>query len=753
MKGLAITQRQPQEPAGGRQERGPGQRPQPALRRLPVARPAAVRQHELVQRPQLLRRPEGPRRRHARGRLAVLQDLLRAQQRRARRRRRLRAARRRTRGSTSTSTPIPPSALPREARHLGAAPGEGEAGDEARQARDAARARDRLPRARSATRPSTTRWGSSTRSSSRARTAALYQALVQKSGLTGDVDGGINSGLGNMYNINGPTLWDVSLFYDKDKTRRADPDGLRRRDRKACGTKPVDQATLDRALVKMRSDLYDKIEQTGGFGKADLLASFALFDDDPAQINQIEAEFRKVTPELMQKTAQEYLRPENRTILLIEPKAEAKPAAQERIVGRRRPDMKTPHRASLRAALRRSPLVAAPCGADKQSPPPPAQPKGFAVPKPAGPSRSTTAWPSRSSPTARSRRSPCAWRPRRKRQREGQQVWLADLDRRHADGGHGDAHRLADRRGRREDGRLARRHRRREPHRDRRRRPLGVRPRHGRARRRRRPPSEVPGVGARAPEDRPAARSSRSRGASRSRSRRRSSARCSTATTRTAGSSRPRRCSRATPLAHVRGFYDKNFGAARSHLYVVGRFDDAAVEAAVRKAFVGWKKGAAPHLGDAARPKSERAVYIVDRPGAVQSTINLGMPVIDPSKPDWDALVRHERPARRLVRLAHHLEHPRAEGLHVLAVRPALEPLPRRLLGRGRRRHDQRHGPRHQGDPRRDRPPPGGAAVRGRSSRDSRTTAPASSSSRTRRGRESSDSSSSWTCTACRPTT
>jgi predicted Zn-dependent peptidase len=86
----------------------------------------------------------------------------------------------------------------------------------------------------------------------------------------------------------------------------------------------VDQATLDRALVKMRSAFYDKIEQTGGFGKADLLASFALFDDDPARINRLEAEFRSVTPALLQKTAQEYLRPGNRTILVIEPKAEAK---------------------------------------------------------------------------------------------------------------------------------------------------------------------------------------------------------------------------------------------------------------------------------------------------------------------------------------------------------------------------------------------------------------------------------------------
>ena len=154
----------------------------------------------------------------------------------------------------------------------------------------------------------------------------LYQALVQKNGLTGDVQGGINSGLGDMYNINGPTLWDVSMFYDKDKTPDqilAVFDGVI----DSVRSKPVDQATFDRALVKMRSDLYDKIEQFNGFGRADLLASFALFDDDPARINQIEASFRKVTPALLQKTAQEYLRKDNRTILVIEPKAEAKAPA------------------------------------------------------------------------------------------------------------------------------------------------------------------------------------------------------------------------------------------------------------------------------------------------------------------------------------------------------------------------------------------------------------------------------------------
>ena len=89
--------------------------------------------------------------------------------------------------------------------------------------------------------------------------------------------------------------------------------------------------------------------------------------------------------------------------------------------------------------------------------------------------------------------------------------------------------------------------------------------------------------------------------------------------------------------AQVRDFWTQNFGAARSHLYVVGRFDDAAVEAAVRKAFADWKKGAPPSDRPPA-PKSERAVYLIDRPGAVQSTIDIGVPVIDPSRPDWDSL-------------------------------------------------------------------------------------------------------------------
>ena len=85
----------------------------------------------------------------------------------------------------------------------------------------------------------------------------------------------------------------------------------------------IDQATLDLAVVKLRSNLYDQLSGSDNFGRADLLASFALFDNDPSRINRLEAEFRKVTPALMQRTLQEYLRPTNRTLLIVNPLAKS----------------------------------------------------------------------------------------------------------------------------------------------------------------------------------------------------------------------------------------------------------------------------------------------------------------------------------------------------------------------------------------------------------------------------------------------
>ena len=159
------------------------------------------------------------------------------------------------------------------------------------------------------------------------RDSRLYQALVQKNGLTGNVNASLNS-LGNMFDIAGPTLWIVSLFHDADKS---DEQILKAMDEEIekLRDQPVDRETFERALVKTRSDFYDNLEGLFGFGRADLLASFALFDDDPARINRLEKEFRSLTPEILRKTAAEYLRPTNRTILKVEPKAEPKPASPD----------------------------------------------------------------------------------------------------------------------------------------------------------------------------------------------------------------------------------------------------------------------------------------------------------------------------------------------------------------------------------------------------------------------------------------
>ena len=69
--------------------------------------------------------------------------------------------------------------------------------------------------------------------------------------------------------------------------------------------------------MKLRSDFYDAVDS--GFGRADLLASFALFDDRPQRINELEQHFAGVTPALLKKTAAEYLRPTNRTVLAVVP--------------------------------------------------------------------------------------------------------------------------------------------------------------------------------------------------------------------------------------------------------------------------------------------------------------------------------------------------------------------------------------------------------------------------------------------------
>ena len=94
---------------------------------------------------------------------------------------------------------------------------------------------------------------------------------------------------------------------------------------------------------------------------------------------------------------------------------------------------------------------------------------------------------------------------------------------------------------------------------------------------------------------------------------------------------------RSYDLEGVQGFYKSNFGAKRTHVYVVGMLDEPAMEKAIRDAFEGWTAGPDPLI---ATPEmhSKRVVHVIDRPGAPQSTLRIGLPVIDPSDPDFVAL-------------------------------------------------------------------------------------------------------------------
>lgn len=84
----------------------------------------------------------------------------------------------------------------------------------------------------------------------------------------------------------------------------------------------------------------------------------------------------------------------------------------------------------------------------------------------------------------------------------------------------------------------------------------------------------------------------------------------------------------------MREFHEREFGAQRTHVYVAGQFDGKAVRKAIDAAFGDWKAGQ-DVLENVPQTKPEHALALIDRKDAPQSTIVLGLPVVDPSHPDY----------------------------------------------------------------------------------------------------------------------
>ena len=152
----------------------------------------------------------------------------------------------------------------------------------------------------------------------------LYQRLVKEKEISLDWTAAINLYLGNEFDYNGPMLLTARTTYKPGHTV---DEILKEVDAVVSDVQArgVTAKELADAKVRFRSAYYDQLESS--FGKANLLAAFALFRGDPNLINTALQAFESVTPVQAQTVAKKYLVSSNRTVIdrVPEPKAEGAP--------------------------------------------------------------------------------------------------------------------------------------------------------------------------------------------------------------------------------------------------------------------------------------------------------------------------------------------------------------------------------------------------------------------------------------------
>ena len=84
----------------------------------------------------------------------------------------------------------------------------------------------------------------------------------------------------------------------------------------------------------------------------------------------------------------------------------------------------------------------------------------------------------------------------------------------------------------------------------------------------------------------------------------------------------------------VQNFYQNQYGAQRTSVYAAGLFDAPALRQAIAAAWKDFPKGPAPRI-EIAKPVAKADLLTQDRPNAPQSTLVVGLPVVDPSHPDY----------------------------------------------------------------------------------------------------------------------
>ena len=138
----------------------------------------------------------------------------------------------------------------------------------------------------------------------------FHERLVKEKEISLDWAGGINYAFGNEVDYDGPMLMTSRTTYKAGHT--AD-EILKEIDAITADVREhgITKQELADAKVRFRANWVDELETS--MGRANLLATFALFHDDPSLINKTLPVYEAVTLDQVQAAAKKYLVPENRT--------------------------------------------------------------------------------------------------------------------------------------------------------------------------------------------------------------------------------------------------------------------------------------------------------------------------------------------------------------------------------------------------------------------------------------------------------
>jgi len=145
----------------------------------------------------------------------------------------------------------------------------------------------------------------------------LHRRYVEEAGIAASIRGGPNL-TGNIFTYDGPALWNIALVHGAEASA-GEILAIAEQEIDALRKGGPGEEELARAKAKFLAKYYAYYDRPSRFGLTTIAAAFALFDGDAARLNAIPAAIEAVTADDVRRAAQEYLRPEARTVLIVAP--------------------------------------------------------------------------------------------------------------------------------------------------------------------------------------------------------------------------------------------------------------------------------------------------------------------------------------------------------------------------------------------------------------------------------------------------